>query len=301
MSSKSSPADRSLKLAPTDRWLRLPDGRRLWVRMWPGEGTPLVLLHGLLDCGEGWDHLARSTHRPCVAFDLPGFGRSDLPTRPRISAYAEDVLTGLEQLALRRYVLVGHSLGGAVAAAVAERTPDETAGLALLAPAGFGRIRLAETVTVPGVREVAARVLPWALSSSIALTVAYAAFVANGERPDEAMLVRTKARAFEAAPGARDATRAVVAAGLSQNAFHRRRVAFRGPVEALWGERDRVVPRSHADGVRIAFPQARVEVWPAMGHHPQRERAPQLHDFIERACADRRDATVGIRPLRTAA
>jgi pimeloyl-ACP methyl ester carboxylesterase len=32
----------------------LPDGRRLSVECWPGEGAPLVLLHGLLDCAVGW-------------------------------------------------------------------------------------------------------------------------------------------------------------------------------------------------------------------------------------------------------
>ena len=36
----------------------LPDGRRLSLEYWPGDGTPLVLLHGLLDCAAGWKHLA---------------------------------------------------------------------------------------------------------------------------------------------------------------------------------------------------------------------------------------------------
>ena len=65
--------------------LALPDGRRIRARCWPGHGRPLVLIHGLLDDSEGWARLARDTHRPCHAIDLPGFGGSDLPTRPRIS------------------------------------------------------------------------------------------------------------------------------------------------------------------------------------------------------------------------
>jgi len=267
------------------RALRLPDGRRLWVKVWPGRGVPLVLLHGLLDSGEGWDHFACTSRRPCIAVDLPGFGRSDLPTRPRISAYADDVLAGLEQLGVERYVIVGHSLGGAVAAAIAERAPENVEGLVLLAPAGFGRIRLAEAVSVPGVRHLTARALPFALASPIALSAAYMAFVTNGSRPEGAMLARTKARAFEALPGAVEATRAVVAAGASKRAFHRRRLSYDGPVSALWGKNDRVVPRGHAEGVRRAFPHARVETWPAMGHHPQHERPEELHAFIERACA----------------
>ena len=40
------------------RSVALPDGRRLSLECWPGEGAPLVLLHGLMDCGLGWKHLA---------------------------------------------------------------------------------------------------------------------------------------------------------------------------------------------------------------------------------------------------
>jgi pimeloyl-ACP methyl ester carboxylesterase len=61
----------------------LPDGRRIRARRWAGKGDPLVLLHGQLDSSEGWTEIAESSRRPSVAFDLPGFGGSDLPARPR--------------------------------------------------------------------------------------------------------------------------------------------------------------------------------------------------------------------------
>jgi hypothetical protein len=56
-------------------------------------------------------------------------------------------------------------------------------------------------------------------------------------------------------------------------------------VLALWGDRDRLVPLAHRDGVMTAFPQARVSVWKKMGHHAQRERPAELAHFIEAACA----------------
>src|SRR5689334_11305572 len=113
-------------------------GRSLRVRHWDGTGRPLVLLHGLLDDSEGWAQLAADTHRPCIAIDLPGFGGSDLPQLPRIGSYAVDVAKGLEALEIQDCTLVGHSLGGAVAAAGCPRTEGVTA-LALLAPAGLRR------------------------------------------------------------------------------------------------------------------------------------------------------------------
>jgi pimeloyl-ACP methyl ester carboxylesterase len=115
-------------------------GRRVSVECWPGDGAPLVLLHGLLDCAVGWKQLAAVMHRPCFAVDLPGFGDSDRPTRNRISAYTEDVKAALAAVDVHDFTLVGHSFGGAVAAGLAERLRDEVAALVLIAPVGFGRI-----------------------------------------------------------------------------------------------------------------------------------------------------------------
>jgi pimeloyl-ACP methyl ester carboxylesterase len=56
-------------------------------------------------------------------------------------------------------------------------------------------------------------------------------------------------------------------------------------VAVLWGERDALVPLSHAKAVKFALPQARVEVWRGMGHHPQRERPAELSRFVERHAA----------------
>ena len=73
-------------------------------------------------------------------------------------------------------------------------------------------------------------------------------------------------------PGAVAAPRAVVAAGLSKRAYHRRGLRYHGRVVAVWGDHDRLVPPGHSVGVAAAVPQAEIEVWPGMGHHPQCER-----------------------------
>ena len=267
------------------RTLTLPDGRALALIRWPGSGVPLVLLHGLLDSAEGWEELARDSGHPCVAFDLPGFGDSDLPARPRISAYAQDVAAGIEALGIERCVLVGHSLGGAIAVAVAESIPDRIAALVLLAPAGFGRIHLAEAISLPGVRNVVQRALPLALSNRLAVTVAYMGVVTSGRLPESDIVERVTAAATQSTPGAREGTRAVVAAGLSKRGFQTRRVGYYGPVAAVWGDRGRLVPLSHSDALRESLPQVSIEVWPGMGHHPQRERPAELALLIGEVCS----------------
>ncbi|MGA2926977.1 MAG: alpha/beta fold hydrolase [Solirubrobacteraceae bacterium] len=252
--------------------LLLADGRRLSVSRWPGGGDPVVILHGLLDSSEGWTRLCERISVPGVAFDLPGFGHSDPPPRGSISSYARDVAEGLTMLGVERFALVGHSLGGAVAAALAELMPSQVSSLVLFAPAGFGRIHLAEAAWIPGVRNVLQATLPLVLSSRFAVAAGLRTMVTNGNSPDRDLVARVIDRGGQLVVGVREGTRAVVNAGRNHDAFHRRRIGYDGPVCAVWGDRDRLVPVSHRHGLKAAFPQARIEVWYGMGHHPLSER-----------------------------
>jgi pimeloyl-ACP methyl ester carboxylesterase len=68
----------------------------------------------------------------------------------------------------------------------------------------------------------------------------------------------------------------------SLRGFAHRPVDFDGSVAGVWGARDALVPVGHAGALRRALPQAHVEIWEGMGHHPQRERPVALARFIER-------------------
>ena len=295
---RSADKDPSMRLwmdrVRTTTAVALPDGRRLSLECWPGDGAPLVLLHGLLDCALGWKQLAEAMDRPCYAVDLPGFGDSDRPTRNRISAYTEDVQAALAALDVHDFTLVGHSLGGAVATGLAERLRDDVAALVLIAPAGFGRIRLAEVIQLPGVRSLVRHGLPLALRNPVTAFGVYMTVVGNGHRPDPELVARLRKNASRWAAGAACANEAITASGLSPRAFYRRQLDYHGPVLALWGDRHRLVPLAHRDGVMTAFPQAQVSVWKKMGHHPQRERPSDLAQFIEAACTGARASSRGV-------
>jgi pimeloyl-ACP methyl ester carboxylesterase len=99
------------------------------------EGIPVVFVHGLGGDRRVWaaqlDHLWRT--RRAVAIDLRGHGESD--PAPELSdgftmeAFARDVEAVVRALGFRKYVLVGHSMGGAVIGAQAGLHPREVAGL----------------------------------------------------------------------------------------------------------------------------------------------------------------------------
>jgi pimeloyl-ACP methyl ester carboxylesterase len=199
---------------------------------------------------------------------------------PTIGTNPADNVSALDHLEVRDSTLVGHTLGGAVAAAACSRTPAVTS-LALLAPAGFGRIRLAEFVSTPGIKDVAEKALPLALLNPLVCTAAYSTFVSHRRLPSKDLVDRLRRRAWHSGPGVRAAVEAIAHAAHDPRGFTKRAIEFDGPVAALWGEHDALVSVSHIRALRDALPQAHVEVWPGMGHHPQRERARRLAKFIE--------------------
>jgi pimeloyl-ACP methyl ester carboxylesterase len=75
---------------------------------------------------------------------------------------------------------------------------------------------------------------------------------------------------------------------------------FDGPTYALWGDRDRLVPSTHARGLRTALPQARIEISAGMGHHPTRERFDEVVALVGRARAVPAPVEARVR-LRSAA
>lgn len=110
----------------------------------PGEAPTMVFLHGLTDSGSGWPGAERhwgSTYS-ILAWDQRGHGTSPRFTGAQLRAHPGEVMvadaTGiLEQLA-DPPVVVGHSLGGAVALTVAVRRPELVRALVLEDPAPLG-------------------------------------------------------------------------------------------------------------------------------------------------------------------
>lgn len=116
-----------------------------------GDGSPLVLVHGLGGTIENWRGLApalAADHRVLVP-DLPGHGRSAPLREARdVDALAEAVLGIADAEDVREAVWVGHSLGGVVGLRAAALRPDAVRGLVLAAAAGIGSAGRAAQVTL---------------------------------------------------------------------------------------------------------------------------------------------------------
>lgn len=93
-----------------------------------------VFLHGMGLNAHGFDPVALALDAPALALDLPGHGRSDWreDANYRPDLLAADVLITLEHLAPEPFVLVGHSLGGLVAAIAAPMLGARLRGLVIV-------------------------------------------------------------------------------------------------------------------------------------------------------------------------
>ncbi|MGW3099557.1 alpha/beta fold hydrolase [Streptomyces sp. NPDC001102] len=117
------------------------DGVRIACRDWGGAEPPVVLLHGLAGHAGEWDTIARrlSLRHRVVAVDQRGHGASQRRPHDRSrAAYVADVVAVLDQLHLRRPVLIGQSLGGHTAMLTAAARPGLVRALVLV-EAGPGR------------------------------------------------------------------------------------------------------------------------------------------------------------------
>lgn len=109
-----------------------------------GIGEPVVFIHGSGPGASGHSNFkhnypafAAAGHRVIVP-DLPGYGASDKPLSDYTLDFFVDALLGLlDALDLQRCTLVGNSLGGAIAIAIALRHPERVTRLVLMAPGGL--------------------------------------------------------------------------------------------------------------------------------------------------------------------
>ena len=99
-----------------------------------GKGTNIILLHGFCEDSSLWEKFQNDLlEENCrvLLIDLPGFGHSDRVASPSMAVMAEAVHQVVEMVNFSSFILIGHSMGGYVSLAYAERYPERLLGLGL--------------------------------------------------------------------------------------------------------------------------------------------------------------------------
>lgn len=261
--------DEGADAGPQYLWAEVQGFKLRYARRGAETGTPVLFLHGFGGDLDNWlfnlDALGEA--HPVLALDLPGHGQSS-PRLPGtdLAALAGVVAAFLAQLDLGPVHVVGHSMGGAIAAQLALDHPAAVRSLSLMAPAGFGpEINVGYTggfARASSKRELKP-LLEQLFQDPGLVSRQMIDDVLKYKRLDgiEDLLVALNEGLF---PGG------------TQAALPGRALAGK-PLLVVWGADDRIVPAAHAAHVPAG---ATVEIFPATGHMVMMEKANEVNRLI---------------------
>lgn len=248
--------------------------RRAYVKA--GEGPVLLLVHGIGDSSDTWrpvfSELAR-THT-VIAPDLLGHGRSEKPRADyTVGGFANGMRDLLSVLGVGRVTVVGHSLGGGVAAQFAYQFPDRCERLVLVGSGGVGRTvsPLLRLAAIPGVEALMPLLglPPVRAVSRIGAGILRIFDTALGRDATEVLAV------FDALPDtlARRAILRTLRSGVDWRGqvitmLDRAYLADGMPTLIVWGRHDAIIPLGHGRLAQAAIPGSRLEIFDDAGHFP---------------------------------
>jgi len=236
-----------------------------------GEGADTVLfIHGFGGDLDNWlfnlDALAEG--HTVVALDLPGHGQSS-PSLPgtTLKDLAAFVARFMDALDIERAHLVGHSMGGGVAAQLALDAPQRVQSLSLLSPAGFGD-EVNSDYTGGFVRAQSRR----ELKPVVELLFANPELVSRQMLDD---LLKTKR--IDGITEALDALGSSLFGDGRQREQPGRELSGQR-VLVMWGGQDRIIPAAHAQNAPAG---ATVKVFEDAGHMSQMEKANEVNALLK--------------------
>lgn len=242
-------------------------------RSGPKDGVPVVLLHGFASDAQSWhpieSELAR-THQ-VIRIDLPNHGRSPQRRLRDFRTLAREIVQTFDDLHIGQAHIVGHSLGGACALALADIRPRKVQSLSLIAPGGLGPVINGDFIDGVTRASRAESLRPW-LKAMVA---------------DEDMITDEFVRAAMASrqESALRQAQALMADDLfpdSVQSFDLRPALQRleCPASIVWGKADRILPWRQA----LAAPgRMALHLFERVGHAPQLECPEEVMQIIGRA------------------
>jgi branched-chain amino acid transport system permease protein len=217
-----------------------------------GAGIPVLYIHGNTGSSRWFSRVMDLPGFCTYALDMPNFGKSSaMPREPDIRAYAEYVFKFIESMKLDKPILAGHSLGGAVAQALAVAHPDSIRAMVLIDSASpHGLVTPKDRYPFIEMMYNDKNILAQALAATTP-TLSDSAFLAL-------LVDDATAMAKPAWIGNAEA--------LSTFEIYDQCRSFGKPVLVLWGRKDFLVSEQMARETEKAFPNSRLEIVENVGH-----------------------------------
>ncbi|MEU8732536.1 alpha/beta fold hydrolase [Streptomyces sp. PB17] len=234
----------------------------------PPQAPPVLLIHGSGASGASWDLVVPvlAERRHVVRIDLPGSGTSPPVPSYDVPLQAGRVAALLDDLGLRSVTVVGHSSGGYVATALAERRPDLVGAIALVSTGPSLDALLPQPMILRLLLAPPLGPLLWRRRTDAMLRKAIGATAARPVDVPADMLDDLRATSYRSfRTVARGNT-----AYLAERSVPERLAALTVPVLVLFGAADPRWEPSSAHRYE-AVPDARLELLPGVGHLPPLE------------------------------
>lgn len=249
-----------------------------------GDMPEILLLHGFGSSTYTWrknlDELAKLTR--VTAIDIKGFGLTEKPKDGRYSeqAYAEHVLAVMDALKIKRAVVAGNSMGGAIAARVALEHPERVAGLVLVdAARPFTRLDF-EAAGVDAGRFKGGPKSPLAVALVRTMITRnrireMLESVYEGREPVTPEMIDAYyiPTTIEGAPEA-------LLSMMSPPADTAKPIPLKNlacPVVILWGKADNVIPVRAGEALAKEIPGSELIIWDSAGHLPHEDRPEEFN------------------------
>ncbi|MCE9579698.1 MAG: alpha/beta fold hydrolase [Deltaproteobacteria bacterium] len=243
----------------------------------PGQGTPVVAIHGFGGDKETWllwaPWLAR--RRPLLLIDLPGHGGSRAidDRGAGAKAQAQAVLAVMDACGLERAVICGNSMGGGIAQRLARTWPERIVGLVLVASVAHD---FAESELT---RELAAG-RNMLMPGSGELEQFVKRMVEKPPRVPKAIQRYVASERVRLQPRLAELWAAWTAVS-GDDAVPHDPEAIGQPALVIHGDRDRVIALETAQRLAARMPAARLEVLQGIGHVPQLEEPRRVARLVE--------------------
>ena len=248
-----------------------------------GQGTPLVLVHGLTSSKVAWREniLPLAEHHHVYAVDLPGHGDSDKSGVNYDSKFIVELMREfILGLGHQQVALAGISLGGGVSLLTALEHPEIVSKLVLCGSGALGR-EIAMVIRLAALPVVGEFLIGGPLDNT--RVMARKCFFDKRLASDE--LVK-ELRRTNSLPGAYEATMTIIRKYISIWGVRRRYVvterlsSLSTPTMLFWGTDDEIIPVRHAHRAAQMIPNAELHVFEDCGHWPQMERTEEFNRLM---------------------
>jgi pimeloyl-ACP methyl ester carboxylesterase len=217
-----------------------------------GEGPPLIFLHGLSASRRWWGRnvAAFAPHFRTYTVDLPGFGESRKVRWSRLEHTVALLCGWMAEQGITKAHLVGHSMGGAIAALLAAHDPERVDRLVLVNAAIRPRGTRA-TARAADVMRTLSRTPP-----------GFTPLLARD-------LLRAHPRSFVTAT-----------VNVLQAEWQPHLSGIAAPTLVVWGEHDPLTPLALGSSIAALVPDARLEIIANAGHTPMWEQPAAFNDVV---------------------